>query len=98
MSGHYNPDQSLSRIEGAKDKRNIYNKGHDIKFSRSPRFPEPKQILHNDPFFYRRESDFEMQNRGASIGYGDKMDFTRNNRVLPGVGRYQIPSLWDKYN
>jgi hypothetical protein len=35
--------------------------------------------------------------RGASIGYGDKYDFTKQYERAPGVGRYQIPSVWDKY-
>lgn len=54
VSSNYNPDESVSKKLGARDKRNVYNRGQDIKFSKSPRFPEPKQVLHNDPFFYRR--------------------------------------------
>lgn len=35
--------------------------------------------------------------RGPHIGFGDKHDFTRNVKFNPGIGKYQIPSLWDKY-
>lgn len=45
-----------------------------------------------------RESDFDVKRkRGAYIGYGDKHDFTKEIRANPGIGKYVIPSLWDKY-
>lgn len=31
------------------------------------------------------------------IGYGNKFDFTKPKEVIPGVGKYHIPSVWDKY-
>ncbi len=33
--------------------------------------------------------------RGASVGYGDKTDFA--HKGSPGVGRYKLPSIWDRY-
>lgn len=45
-----------------------------------------------------RESDFDLKKRrGASIGYGEKYDFTKELKSNPGIGKYAIPSLWDKY-
>jgi hypothetical protein len=29
------------------------------------------------------------------MGYGDKTDFAQKGS--PGVGRYKLPSIWDKY-
>lgn len=31
------------------------------------------------------------------MGYGEKYDFTKQHEDAPGVGRYEIPSTWDKY-
>ena len=33
--------------------------------------------------------------RGASIGYGDKTDFV--HKGSPGIGKYKLPSIWDRY-
>ncbi len=45
-----------------------------------------------------RESDFDgKKNKGAFIGYGDKYDFTKDRKDNPGIGKYQIPTVWDKY-
>jgi hypothetical protein len=52
-----------------------------------------------DSFVLIRESDFDIKKKkGAFIGYGDKHDFTKEVKQNPGIGKYQIPSLWDKYN
>ena len=43
--------------------------------------------------------DLELRKhyRGASIGIGQKTDFTRYFRGNPGVGNYKLPSLFDRY-
>ncbi len=52
-----------------------------------------------DSFVLIRESDFDIKKKtGAFIGFGDKHDFTKEVKQNPGIGKYQIPSLWDKYN
>ena len=78
---------------------NLYNKGGIQVFSKSPRFQEYGSKQSVDSFFYRASSDFEVEGgrKGTSIGYGDKYDFTRDHKLAPGVGRYEIPSTWDKY-
>jgi hypothetical protein len=38
------------------------------------------------------------KHRGAFIGYGGKHDFTKDHEISPGVGKYMIPSVWDKYH
>jgi hypothetical protein len=35
--------------------------------------------------------------KGASIGKGSKLDFTNLHRSNPGVGVYNLPSIWDRY-
>ena len=35
--------------------------------------------------------------RGASLGYGNKLDFTKGNKFNPGVGKYVLPTIWDRY-
>ena len=88
---------SISPSNKQTNNRNVYNRGGSITFSRSPRFSIDKK-QHPDSFFYHGESDFENKiNKGAFIGYGNKSDFTKIVQRNPGVGRYQIPSLWDKY-
>lgn len=37
------------------------------------------------------------QYRGASLGFGSKEDFTRSSRYNPGVGKYHLPSIFDRY-
>lgn len=35
--------------------------------------------------------------KGASIGMGQKFDFSNVFKTNPGVGAYHLPSLWDRY-
>lgn len=35
--------------------------------------------------------------KGASIGVGNKSDFTAYYRYNPGVGQYKLPSIFDRY-
>ena len=35
--------------------------------------------------------------KGAYIGYGNKADFTEAKKGLPSVGKYKLPSIWDRY-
>lgn len=35
--------------------------------------------------------------RGASIGKGNKTDFTSMVKDNPGPGGYHLPSIWDRY-
>jgi hypothetical protein len=47
---------------------------------------------------YVRESDFDVRlKKGPHIGYGQKYDFVKPSVDNPGVGRYEMPSVWDKY-
>lgn len=68
-------------------------------FSKSPRFDQKfDNNKSGDSFTLVRESDFDVsKKKGPFIGFGDKYDFTRNVKHNPGIGKYQIPSLWDKY-
>ena len=76
----------------------MYNSNGTIKFSRSPRFDENHENT-GSSFTLVRESDFDAKKKkGTFIGYGEKHDFTKDVKLNPGIGKYQIPSLWDKYN
>lgn len=35
--------------------------------------------------------------KGASMGKGEKIDFTVPYRGNPGVGNYRLPSIFDRY-
>ena len=35
--------------------------------------------------------------KGASLGYGSKVDFSQQNKDSPGVGSYRLPSIFDRY-
>lgn len=35
--------------------------------------------------------------KGASMGKGNKSDFTEYYRHNPGVGQYKLPSIFDRY-
>jgi len=35
--------------------------------------------------------------RGASFGYGEKADFTIAKKQVPSVGKYNLPSIWNRY-
>jgi hypothetical protein len=39
----------------------------------------------------------KMFYKGASIGKGQKHDFTTLQKQNPGVGVYHLPSIWDRY-
>ena len=77
---------------------NLYNKGGIQVFSRSPRFADYGKKQSVDLFFYNPDSDFEgKKKKGTNFGYGEKYDFTKVYEQTPGIGRYEIPSVWDKY-
>lgn len=90
-------DHSSATLSPRKSHTNVYNTGGGIILGKSKRFSYDKSEDHGDSYFFRPESDFEKKNRGAYIGYGKKYDFTKVYEKAPGVGRYQIPSVWDKY-
>ena len=69
----------------------VYNQGGYQSFSRSPRFESDRQE-HPDSFLYNKASDFDSKNKkGASIGYGERYQFTKAVESNPGAGRYYIP-------
>ena len=49
------------------------------------------------PVFDFMENHSKNYYRGASIGKGNKSDFTAERRHSPGVGNYTLPSIWDRY-
>ena len=56
-------------------------------------------VSYRDPTKF---SDFysprrNMPERGYDMTLGSKIDFTRQYKNTPGVGQYQLPSIWDKY-
>lgn len=76
----------------------MFNVNGSIRFTRSPRFENKQDNEGYQSYTYVRDSDFDVRKRkGASIGYGNKHDFTKDIKLNPGVGRYEIPSVWDKY-
>lgn len=69
----------------------------NLKFSKSRRFESAEKEGY-ESYTYVRESDFDVKNRkGPYIGYGQKYDFVKPLVHNPGVGRYEIPSVFDKY-
>ena len=97
------PLKSVSRMATLSPKNKhthfeLFNSNNAIKFSKSPRFATPKYEGY-DPYAYVRESDFDdkQKKRGTSMGYGNKYDFVKPLKPNPGVGRYEIPSVWNKY-
>lgn len=43
------------------------------------------------------DSHAKVYYKGASIGVGNKSDFTSLHKSNPGVGVYNLPSIWDRY-
>ena len=43
-----------------------------------------------------KEQGSKRYYRGASIGYGNRMDRT-SDKKQPGVGEYFLPSIFDRY-
>ena len=79
------------------------SKNNDIVFGKEKRFAI-YQDRQNDRVTYLGDRSFEFQYpatkkhyRGASMGLGRKTDFTKEVKENPGVGNYQLPSIWDRY-
>lgn len=58
----------------------------------------------NQNVTYLGNRSFEFRNplskkyyKGAGMGFGFKTDFTKEAKENPGVGNYQLPSIWDRY-
>lgn len=76
----------------------MINDYNEIIIPRAKRFPDKKPanpyISYVDP---EEVSIFRPSGKGASIGLGNKHDFTAVRKQNPGVGQYRLPSIWDKY-
>ena len=67
-------DKNRDKFKGAQ----LFNGNGSIRFSHAPRF-ESHQHSGYESYTYVRESDFDPKNkRGASIGRGNKYDFTKH--------------------
>ena len=62
------------------------------------------QDKQNPNVTYLGKRSFEFRNpltkkyyKGTSMGIGEKTDFTKEVKTNPGVGNYQLPSIWDRY-
>lgn len=74
-------------------------KNSDILIPKANRFQTQKPINPNvsyiDP---EKVSDFSSRlHKGPAMSRGTKFDFTKPFRNNPGVGEYQLPSIWSKY-
>ena len=97
------PLKNISRMSTLSPKKQkmrgaqVFNINGSIKFSQSKRF-EKNQFTGYQSYTYVRDSDFDSKRKkGTYIGYGNKHDFTKDYEQAPGVGRYEIQSVWDKY-
>ncbi len=79
------------------------NGNTDIVFAKEKRFMiyQDKQ---NQNVTYLGNRSFEFKDcltkkyyRRASLGKGEKTDFTKEVKSNPGVGNYKLPSIWDRY-
>ena len=75
------------------------NQNSDILLAKSPRFEKVKpvspRVSYIDP---EKSSEFRGgRKRGWHIGKTHKSDFTEPFKHNPGVGQYQLPSIWSKY-
>ncbi len=83
----------------------ILNHNNNIKFPQEKRFFTSRDPANNkcsylkesERSFELKEKNVEKYYRGASIGYGGKADFTHAKKDLPSVGKYHLPSIWDRY-
>ncbi len=97
-----NADYSLdlSRSQ-SKMKVSVVNGNTNIKIPQQERFkiyrdaPNPKISYLPDQSFEFKQKRVGKYYRGASIGYGDKQHFNKLDN--PGVGKYHLPSIWDRY-
>lgn len=68
------------------------------------RFQEYKDKANNNVSYLKDRSSMDFKDghakvyyKGASIGRGNKLDFTALQKSTPGVGGYNLPSIWDRY-
>lgn len=98
-------DSSLMRSSLKKSERvSVVNHNNKIFMPSEERFKSyvDKQNTNVSYIKERNGMDFldphaKAYYKGASIGVGNKSDFTNQYRSNPGVGVYNLPSIWDRY-
>ena len=104
---------NLSRNEGGyasrvpQDKKlrvSVLNHNTKIFMPTEKRFQKYGDRQNTNISYLKDRDSFDFKNshakvyyRGASIGKGDKSDFTSLQKSTPGVGGYNLPSIWDRY-
>ena len=87
------------------NKISILNNNNNIKFPQEKRFFVSRDTTNNKCSYLKeeersigfKERKLDKYYRGASIGYGGKADFTHAKKDVPSVGKYHLPSIWDRY-
>ena len=76
------------------------NHNNDIFMPKANRFSKIKSSNPNISYINpEKSSDFSPKKIHGVYGMsrGSKFDFTRQYKHNPGVGEYQLPSIWSKY-
>jgi hypothetical protein len=104
-AGSFGNDSMLSRSRRSVPKPSIVHHNTNIFTPTEPRFISYIDKQNQNVSYIREEKrDFDFKDkharvyyRGASIGRGDKYDFTNQYKSNPGVGVYNLPCIWDRY-
>jgi hypothetical protein len=87
-----------------KDRVSVVNHNTKIFMPTERRFLEYRDKQNNNVSYLRERNSMDFKNehakvyyKGASIGKGNKLDFTALQKSTPGVGGYNLPSIWDRY-
>jgi hypothetical protein len=80
------------------------NHNHNIFIPTEKRFSDYSDKQNQRISYLSDRDDFDFKEKhsknyykGAAIGVGDKFDFTHVFKQNPGVGVYNLPSIWDRY-
>lgn len=98
-------EQGLSRSRRHFNKPSVVHHNSNIFTPSEQRFlvyqdrqnPIVSYIREEKRDFDFRDKHSQVYYKGASIGKGDKHDFTSLYRGNPGVGDYTLPCIWDRY-
>lgn len=104
-AGSFGNESMLGRSRKSAQKPSVVHHNNNIFTPTEPRFASYVDRQNQNVSYIREEKrDFDFKDkhakvyyRGASIGKGDKHDFTNQYKSNPGVGVYNLPCIWDRY-
>ncbi len=95
--GYHVPTNKKDRVSVVNHNNKIFTPTEKRFVDFSDKHDSKVSYLKGKDAFDFKDGHAKVYYRGASIGVGDRSDFTKRQRSNRGVGVYNLPSIWDRY-